>query len=926
MFLSDFFDITEGAAETAVCCPFDHHTENGIAYKESRPSAHVNTEKKVFHCKVCGTGYSETQFIQKILGCNYIDSKRIQNCFNNDEDVTMWEQATSLTQQSKQRAMDLGISEEVIEELKLKTPTGSADIIAFPVFMYNHLVDVRCYDPGNTPKIKSRAHCPSGLLIPFDIWKETPKNKVTILCAGEKDMAIARTKGFNAITLTGGERALSKTPELFRDRIVAICYDNDDTGHTGAEKLANQLSEYTPYVKVVTKFHEVCTEKGEDLTDYFMKYNKTKQDLIACIEATPYYVPKTTDEINRHPIVTLLEASKANNIGKVLRANIQVVAASDTTFTVPSAIVGEKIRLTGEKDTMYAGECKEWELNEDTCQDILHLMDNNFKEDIINKNIRELLHIRQTERCVNIKPLTKATVFKVYITDLFETNDTDSIPMEYIAYCINHKLESGKKYLATFKLVPHPYKGQQLTMIITSVIQANDSVSNFVLDEDNITNLKKYKTYMDAKQTVAERVEYLTESVKGMLGYNGNNVLIQAIDLAYNTPLQFNFGSFKNIRGYLDTLVIGESRVGKSSTANVLRQTYGLGVFASLAGNAATIPGLVGGSNKTANGFQTRAGIIPQNHKGLIIFEEIGKSNTNVLKELTDIRSSNEVRITRVSGTITLPAMVRMISLTNVKSHNGNIRSIASYPHGFSILTELVETAEDIARYDLIVILSDKGNTEVDPFWEPQEPLSEELYKTHIRWVWSRTPEQIIINKETGLYILEQANNLNKEYPCHIKLFGTECWKKLSRLAIAVAAYTMSTNDTLENIIVTKECVDFAVQFFKTLYDNETFKLKEYVEHERRYTEIDDAGVSRLQDLYAKYTNLILQLEQSASTNKNTLSAATGLNNDDLNKALNLLSKCLFIKFENHEIIPTERFRIGLNKINRNIVIRGVGE
>ena len=58
--------------------------------------------------------------------------------------------------------------------------------------------------------------------------------------------------------------------------------------------------------------------------------------------------------------------------------------------------------------------------------------------------------------------------------------------------------------------------------------------------------------------------------------------------------------------------------------------------------------------------FQTRAGVIPQNHRGLIIFEEFGKSNTNILKELTDIRSSNEVRIARVSGTITMPTMVRM--------------------------------------------------------------------------------------------------------------------------------------------------------------------------------------------------------------------------------------------------------------------------
>ena len=926
MFLTEFFGITEGSKEVAVCCPFDHYTTGRVPYKETNPSAHVNTEKGVFHCKVCGTGYSELQFMQKILGCSFLNAKRLQHCFNNDEDELMWTSSTKLTDETKNRLINLGVNEQVISELNVKTPTGTTDVIAFPVFIYGHLVDVRNYDPGNTPKIKSRTNCPSGLIVPFDIWRNTPKNRTTIICAGEKDMAVARSQGFNAITLTGGEQAPCIMPEEFRNRKIVICYDNDEAGKLGAQKLAMELYAYTKDIKVVTKFHEVCIEKGEDITDYFTKYNKTKQDLIACIESTPVFEP-TEEMLNRnYPIVSLLDASKPENVGKMLRSNIQVVAVADTTFTIPSVIFAEKIKLTGQNDNMYVGECREWELSEDNCQDTLHLMDNNFKEETINKNIRDILKIMQTERCVSIKKLTKRTVFKVCVTDLFETNDSEMSPMEFTAYSLDHKLESGKKYLATYKLVPHPYKGQQLTMIITNVLQANDSVTNFQLTADHITNLQKYEEALQPHTTVADKVQYLTNCVKGILGYNGNDTLIQALDFSYNTPLLFNFGTFKDVRGYLDTLIIGESRVGKSSTADALRKTYGLGIFTSLAGNSATIPGLVGGSNKTAGGYQTRAGIIPQNHKGLIIFEEFGKSNTNVLKELTDIRSSNEVRITRVSGTITLPATVRMIALTNVKAHNGNIRAIAAYPHGFSILTELVDTAEDIARYDLIVILSDKGASQIDPFWEPETPLAQEVYRTHIRWVWSRQASDITIDREVGLYIMEKANELNREYPCHIKLFGTECWKKVSRLAIAVAAYVMSTDTTKTKVVVKKEHVDYAVAFYKKIYDNDTFKLKEYVEHERRYSEIDEAGVAKLQDLYNKFTNLILHLEQSAATTKNTLSAATGLSNDDLNKALNILSKCLFIVFENHEIVPTERFRLGINQINRDTIIRGVGE
>lgn len=920
-FLTEYFDIVEDDVEVAVCCPFTHYTESGLPYQETHASAHVNTLENLFHCKACGAAGSELTMIQRLLGCNYAAAKKIQRCFGTMETIDEWVKE-NLTDATKTRAMDLGISEEVIQELNIKTPEFTEDVIAFPVFMYGHLMDVRQYNPGGTPKIKSRSNCPTGLIIPFDIWRHTPTNRMTLLCAGEKDMAIARTMGFNAITLTGGESTLPCQLNEFKDRHVAIVYDNDDTGKTGAIKIANELLKVTSYVKVIENYKEGMENK-EDITDYFTKYKKTKEDLIKCIEATPWYEGnlKATKNV---PIMDLLEASHPNNIGKLVKSNVQIVAISEATFSCPSHLIGEKFKAAQAGDMMQEGDFKEWELNEDTIPDILHMIDNNFREEAIKKNYRNILGILQKEKYVNIRPLQRVTVFKCFLTDMYETTDTTSTqPMEYTAYSINEKLESGQKYMVTYKLTPHPYKGQQLIMLITNAQQANDSVTNFELTDSVKESLK---TITDLPGSLNAKINSLTEKVKGLLGYNGINTLIQAIDFAYHTPLQFNFGSFKNVRAYLDTIIVGESRTGKSSTADCLRKLYGLGTFTSLAGNSATIPGLVGGSNKTPTGYQTRAGIIPQNHRGLIIFEEFGKSNNSVITELTDIRSSNEVRITRVAGTIALPAMVRMITLTNPKNKGSQIQSIASYPNGIAVLTDLVEAAEDIARYDMIVILPDRGNTQIDPLWIPEEPLDQQVYKDRIRWVWSRTSEQIVMDREVQMYIVQMANLLNHTYEGHIKIFGTEAWKKLSRLAIAVAGYVCSTDESYENIVVLKEHVDYAVNYLVGLYDNPTFKLKEFINYEKQYTTIDSDGIAALQVIYDKNPMLILQLEQCSSTSKNILAAATGMTAEELNKALNSLTKALFIKFHNHEIIPTERFRLGLNEIERKTYAPKVGE
>ena len=912
--------------ETAVCCPFPHHTASGIEYNETNPSAHINLDKGLFHCKVCDKGLSEVAFISEILGCRYEEAIKISKMFTTKEDRFTWENNVELSPEIKQKCLDLGISEAVINELSLKTELG--DEIAFPVFMYGKVVDVRSYRPQDRAnKIRSRVGTTSGLIIPYDIWRETPENKWTIICAGEKDMAVTRSHGFNAITLTGGEKALPKIINPFKNRKIAICYDHDEAGIAGANTLASYLMPHAQEVRVVTGFHEVCTEHGEDLTDFFTKYNKTKQDLQKYILATPAFTHEQAREIQlkRRPLISLLEASKPQYINRVVQSNVQVVATFEKAMPVPTTIYAKKLNASGDAkfNQMFIGEERTWELSENTCQDILKLVDNNFTEAQIRDNTRELLGISKIERDIKVEKPTKDTVYQCNVTDLFEATTKDIATIEFTAYVLRKRLESGKKYLITYKLVPHPYKGQQLVMVILDVEEACDSVSNFRITDEVKKNLDLFK---DLSGTVPERLDKLAEMAKAFIGYDGYNKLIQAIDLSYHTVLEFNFGTFKNVRGYLDTLVVAESRVGKSSTAEALQKLYSLGAFTSLAGNSATIPGIIGGSTKVNGSYQTRAGLIPMNHRGLVIFEELAKCNSNLIRELTDIRSSNQVRIARVSGTLTLPALVRMITLTNVKNTGNKIKPINSYPNGIDILVELIGSPEDIARYDMMLVLGEQGNKIVDPFWEPVTPFEPEAYQTRIRWVWSRNVDQVVIDKEVGKYILEQCNELNKEYDSHIKIFGTEAWKKVSRLAIAIAGYLVSTDSSYEKIIVTKEHVDAAISYLVDCYDNSTFKLKEYVEMEKLYNNIDEDGIHLLQELYNQNPSIMLQLERLSKTNKQNLLAATGLDAELYNKFMQRLTQGLFIQFEGYDIIPTQRFRLGMSKINRAGVIHRVGE
>lgn len=927
-FLNAYFGITDLTQEQAVLCPFPHHTESGETYLENRPSAHVNTMNRLFHCKACGRGFSENQLIQELFGCDYITARRLQVEFNRNPFSEGFTTHYPLSKETKARAQSLGISDTVIQELNIRTTPDSErnDIIAFPVEMYGiHMSTIR-YNPGCTPKYKGSKGSMTGLIIPFNSLATAPEGEPIFICAGEKDMALARTHGLNAITITGGELNKPVCPKLFANKKVIIMYDNDDAGRKGALSLAEFLYPFTNQIKVVTGFHEVCKEKGEDITEFFMKYKQDVHTLLKYVQKTPWFKPDPNLKINALDIVKLYQATQPEYLNKLVKTPIQVIGVEDRAFKCPTSVIAEKLKPIGEnakqlKNVIPVGTIRDWRLESENAEDILHLVDENFKEAKIQENVKQqLLGFPASEERISVKELSHDTVYKVSVIDLYESGNEDVRPMEFNCFVIGQRLESGKKYLVTHKMTPHPYRGQQLTMIITGVEESNDSITTFKVNDEIISHLRIFqnKSYLE-----------IAEKMKANIGFDVNSQLLHTIDLAYHTPLMFNFNERnQNIRATLDTLVISESRVGKSSTAQALQKVYGLGMFVSLAGNAATIAGLVGGSTKigTTNNFQTRAGIIPQNHKGLLVLEELGKANNDLLKELTDIRSSSQVRITRVSGSIALPAMLRMISLTNPKPRNNIIKPINAYPNGISIVTELVSKPEDIARYDLIHVVSDKGAETIDPMWEPEEPFTEEQYRARIKWIWSRKPEQIIISSEVQKFIVDRSNDLNKVYGTHIKIFGTETWKKLSRVAIAIAGYIVSTDESFENIIVTKSIVDQAINYLISLYDNKTFRLKEFVENEKQYSTVDNDAIAVLQDIYTKSPSIIQTLNTHPVCSQNTLSLSSGVDRVDLNKIVQRLVKAYFVRFDGNDIVPTERYRMAVEQIDTRVIVDRVGE
>ena len=921
------FDSPNASGEVAVCCPFPHSTTSGDTYFESVPSAHINLDSDVFHCKVCKKGLSEPSFVREIEGIGYKNAKKLIKSIEGSNE-TNWEVSVANLKSSAvtlSKVRQLGISEETMNELQL----GYEGVgISFPVFVYGTLLDVRTYNAQGTPKIMSRSGANSGYIIPFDLWRED--TRPTLLNAGEKDMALARSLGYNAITFTGGEGCIPKLfKKSFEGKTVYICYDNDDAGIDGAKSTAKWLKDCgaTPYI--ITGHFNTCAEKGEDFHDYIMKYGKSKEDFDELIKSADEFTQEEYIEESEQqtPLLNLLEATKGEYRNRYVSSMIQVSAVFDNQFGIPDLVEFKKVRPDNEeKDVMHLGEVREWVLDDDNLQDILLLMDSGLKEEQVVKNLKKLCRIPDKEGGITMTKQSYTTVFKAVVTDLSESEvmTKDRTPMELTCYIVGNKLLSGNKYKIIYKAVPHPLQQQELVLLVSSVEDATDSVSKFSLNDTTIENLKIFQ--QKEGQSVSERLKETFLSTKNYVGTFANESITQATDLFYHTPLEFDFAR-RRMRGYLDVMIVGETRTGKSATAEALLNLYQLGTFTSL--KTSTTAGLIGGSNKVGGSFKTTVGVIPRNHMGAVILEEFSGAKPDFIKSMTDIRSSNQVRLARVNGELKVPAMVRMLTLSNQRSSkDGQTRPLFSYPNGIDVLLELVGASEDIARYDFFLLVGEPDEY-INPFEfeDLDEPYDEQAYKDRVRWVWSRKPEQILFKDNADRYIWQQAQILNETFNCHIKLFGSEADKKLARVAVACAGCCVSTDDSFENIVVTKEHVDWAVKFLNKLYDNELFRLKEYVTEQKRYTEIDDTIIQLTQDLYTQHTTLLTQLEMTSGTTRNNLQAVSGLDNKDFSMVMNRLTSLLLVQWSGDRVVPSVRFRRAMKEIDRkSSKLREVGD
>ena len=885
--------------EVKVLCPF---------HNDTRPSASINTQKNLFHCWVCNIGYNEEQFVAKMNNIPVSEANKLLNRYDTCDNWSyheglLWSDTRFLDSVKK-----LGISETTISDLRLgivKFSNSNKRLLGIPIFYNNILVDVRKYNLlkyDGIPKCCSNENAESGWIIPYDSFLNS--DEPCYLFEGEKDMMIAREQGINAYTMVSGAGATPNKNVIgsFKNKEIILCYDNDDAGKRGMVGMFKAIKDIAKEVKYV-KIGDVVKEEKEDFYDFISKYNGDVFDFYA-LEQHHFNL----DEIEDDTKISIKDALASNKLRKNLKSVVTVTSEFQDSYSVPTIVEFEKFdeNENSKTETMYAGQKKTWYLENKNIQQMLELMEASAKTVEVKGKLKRFVDIPAKEPYIDIKMKELKTVYKSTVVD----KDTDGSAQSIDLYSFE-RLDVGGQYVIDYRIYPHPTKHQKLVAICLNSIMVHDN-RNYQLDKE------KLKLFQH-EGTIEERLDYLYQSAKHHIAKHLNYNIWLMSDLVFNSILDFDYDG--PMRGALDVFFLGDTQVGKSETTSKLVELYNFGHFLSL--KTSTTVGLIGGSSKVDGSFCNTIGSIPRQHKRLAVLEEFSGARQDFIKTMTDIRSSNELRLSRVSGELVVPCKLRMITISNpLNDENGNPRFLNTFPNGVMPLMELIKSAEDVARYDGFLLIP-KVEKRVNPFAYKLvgEPIPKEAYRNKINWVATRQIENVKFADGVESYIWDKSEELNKIFECNFPLFGTTTSKKLARFCVALASLLVNVDESYENIIVTKEIVDYMVKYLTSIYDDSTFKLKEYAKEYREYSVCTDKDIKDLQDLYARNATMFNFLNGQSKTTRANLSSVSGLENAKFFPIFNKLVARKFIRLSMDNVYPTDKFRKAFNKIDKKFTI-----
>jgi len=822
-------------SEVRVVCPF---------HDDSTPSCDINIEKGLFNCHVCKAKGGAAKFFARhfetsiaVIWEDWKERYNLEDIKTIDPSaVEGWFDAIKSAGPLLQELYNRGITDEMIRKYRLGF---NGHRITIPIRNESDLVvNIRAYLPGapGSKKMQNkRGHGQARLFPISQLSYDT-----VIICGGElKAIATAERMnekyGIGAISTTSGEGNWedSFTPK-FENKKVLVCLDVDKTGQKSAESLCARLKRTVKSIHKLDLPLSIDSYPHGDINDYFGAEKRSADDLMKLIEETAEWEPKKNHEAeDTSPVIdlTLADSSKAEYTGRRIRIKGNIAAIDTAPYVIPKTV-----KIVCDRSQEGCSMCPAFLEQPDKLDDTvtLHLhpespaivdmvgVPKNFQRESLMEGLK-----MPVCKVVEFRPTAYYNIEDVRLSPQLEITSRAVNDILLPALCVGHGLETNESYVLTGRMYPHP-KTQQSILLISEVEASTDALSNYVPSEEELDSLKIFQPDEWTLEGVTSKLDSIYSDFEAnVTRIFKRHPLHLIIDLTYHSTLFFKFDD-KLTKGWVETLITGDSAQGKSETIIQMMDHYDLGERIEC--KNATVAGLLGGLQQLGKRWFVTWGVIPKHDKRIVFMEEIKGTTTEVLSKLTDMRSSGIAEIPKIEKRRT-HARTRLVMVSNPRSD----RPLSMYNFGIEAVKELIGSPEDIRRFDAVLLVSSQ-EVDAEELNQLQQfrPHVEHQYtksKCHslILWAWTRGPEQVKFTKDAEELILKSATRLCNEFTEVIPIVDRGSMRyKLSRLSIALACRTFSHSGECETVLVRRCHVEYIAEFLLKTYSDPIFGYSDF--------------------------------------------------------------------------------------------------
>lgn len=741
-------------------------------------------------------------------------------------------------------------------------------------------------------------------LYPVSVLDNNPES--IVFCEGELDALILIQNGFDAVTRTGGATTWNPSwNKFFSGKTVYIIQDRDSDGLKGSNMIIAHLNKIANELRLVELPYPLVDKHGKDVTDFFLDGN-TSEDLQQLMrESKVVGGAAPTRDAETITGANVLDTFDSRRVGEPLRFEATVQGKLQPGH---SSMQEVQLRCTMDRSEacqncplMAADGVIDVEITEREPQ-VLETIDTN-KAKLVDV-AREKLNIKPCNR-IQMEVLKHRSVETLYVRESVDAQRGHDGPTNFVTRKVvsvgRHDTEPNTTVMITGALYPNP-KTQKNEFLAWDVEAVETSLDKFELQSGDVGRLLKFQP-REGQRPLAKRVEIARQMSEHVTKIYGRDEMHVMFDLLFHSVLNFDFDDQYVHKGWLDILIIGDTRTGKSEVAGCLSKHYQVGEMVNC--EAASFAGIVGGLQQHGGGgeFSINWGIVPINDRRLVILDEAGGMTKDEIAQLSGVRSSGVVKITKIQQGET-SARTRLGWLANPRDAR-----LDAFTYGVDALRPLIGNYEDIARFDMV--MSVKFDPKLALEINKQRVLGEFRYPSDdchllLMWAWSRKREQVKFTDRAVRATYKAAINLGRRYteePPLIQIANVR--HKIARGAAALAASTFSTDETHENVVVTDKHVRDFVSFLDRVYG-----MREFGYLERSTEAIEDARYARkcfnkTEKYLMSKPGLAKYLRSSGRFKRQDLEEIMNCTRDGATTIINQLSEFRMIRKEGGFVIVT---------------------